>query len=301
MSDLFEPLRGLAEEPARPLPPDEVRRRGDGLRRRRTALQSLAAACAVAVVATGAAVAVDVTRSDERPGGPATGVPLPSATSSSTPGSTSSPTPTATEPAAPTSPAGGGARIPASFPLDLGLEDVRNDGDADVSGPARDLRLLGDLRVCGAPGYTPAVTATDRLTFIAAMPEYVRARDLSTYPDVATARAAAADLVSAYEDCPTFSPDGGETTVTNTVAPADLGQESWAVTQTSETAQFGPMLGQEVVHVVRVGAAVLVAVTNSEGPGAMFPDRLAESVADDAAALEPVVAAMCDLPASDCR
>jgi hypothetical protein len=51
MSDLFDTLHLLVDvlEPA-PLPPQEVRRRGDRMRRRRTARQALVATTVVAIL-----------------------------------------------------------------------------------------------------------------------------------------------------------------------------------------------------------------------------------------------------------
>lgn len=63
MADRLEMLedlgRGLGAAPVRALPAEEVRRRGDRLRLRRTALQALAAAAAVAVAVTGGVLTVD--------------------------------------------------------------------------------------------------------------------------------------------------------------------------------------------------------------------------------------------------
>ena len=54
MPDLFDPLRGTPDQLVRPpLPPAEVRRRGDRLRRRRTVTAATGAALAVALVVGG--------------------------------------------------------------------------------------------------------------------------------------------------------------------------------------------------------------------------------------------------------
>ena len=67
MSDLFASLR--KPEPASPLAPEEVRRRGDRLRRRRAGLVVAGAACAAAVVVGSASLVFgDRTSSDSAPG-----------------------------------------------------------------------------------------------------------------------------------------------------------------------------------------------------------------------------------------
>ena len=54
MSDLFDTLHALVDDPleAWPLPPEEVRRRGDRMRRRRIALQAVALTTVVAMIVT---------------------------------------------------------------------------------------------------------------------------------------------------------------------------------------------------------------------------------------------------------
>lgn len=285
MADLFDTLRDSADDPTSVPPPEQIRRRGDLLRRRRTALRAGAAAVAVAAVATGGVLAAGSLTDGSTPTGPATDGPATSA-----------------PPVTPSEPAPGDdstvARIPASFPLDVGIEELGTDGD--LTGPGRDVRPLADLRVCGQPGYRLPATSTDHLGLVAAMPQFIRNRDLTLHPDPEAATAAAQHLVGAFEACPTHTGMDGETTVTNSVTTGDLGLRSWVVTQTFETEEFGPMLGQEVIQVVLADEALLVSWTSSEGPGATDAERLAASVAEDAAALEPVVAAICELVEADC-
>jgi len=89
MSDLFAPLRDLAEAPTDPLPPAEVRRRGDRRRRLRTGAQTFAAAATMAVVAVGAVTVADRSTSSS-PAPPASQDPSPSELPSPTPSGTPS-------------------------------------------------------------------------------------------------------------------------------------------------------------------------------------------------------------------
>ena len=285
MADLFDPLREYAAPETQVPAPEQIRRRGDRLRRRRMALQTTAAAVTVAAVATGGVLVAGSLTDGSTPTGPATG---------------GTATPIATPGVSPSSAPSGQmvSRIPGSFPLDVGIEELGTDGA--LTGPDRDVRPLVDLPVCGSRGYSGPETAVDELGLVAAMPQFVRSRYLTLRPDAETAAAAAAHLVTAFEECPTYTTPDGETTTTTEVAPGDLGVRSWVVTQTFQTEEWGPMLGQEVVHVVLADEALLVTWTSSEGPGATDAERLADSVAEDAAALEPVVAEVCDLVEADC-
>src|SRR6476659_78805 len=116
MSDLFDPLRDMTREPASSLPATEVRRRGDRQRRRRTAVQVIGGAAAVAVVAFGA-----LTVADRSP-------------------STSREVPPASQGPSPTPAAGPVTRVPDGFPLDDGMLDLDT-----VDGPSRQVNWLTDL------------------------------------------------------------------------------------------------------------------------------------------------------------
>lgn len=76
MPDLFDPLRPADGQPTVPVAATEIRRRGDRLRRRRTAGQVLATACVVGALVTGASL---VAGHDRLPStaGPAGGTPSP--------------------------------------------------------------------------------------------------------------------------------------------------------------------------------------------------------------------------------
>jgi hypothetical protein len=218
MSDLFEPLRTPTGDPTHPLPPEEVRRRGDRLRRRRTVAGSLAAAAAVAVVVAGGALLTGLPGSERSAGDPAA------------------------------TPSGPG------IPADLDLSRDLGDETLDVSPAREDLGVLTRLRVCDA-AYSPADLAVDHLGLTWSAPGDRGGRDLSLYPDAATAESAAGDLVAKFEACPEFAV--GRVRFTTEVTRGDLGDRSWTVARRLDAPGLNPDY-VEVVTVVRVGAAVLV-------------------------------------------
>lgn len=263
MPELFEPLRSLTDEPVQVPPAAEVRRRGDRIRRRRTALQTVGAACLVAALGAGAVTFADQDTRGSAPAGPATHAPTPAATA-----------------------------IPRSFPLAAGIDSNRS-----ATGP--ELGVLTDLQICDADA-SLADTMTDEDAVRVTEPGASRARDLTLYADPAAAHRMVADLAGKYEACPRFTLDNGASYTVNDVRTGDLGDESWTVVRTYESGGQ-PQLGQQVVHLVRVGSAVLVSVTGSEdGPGATDPSALDADVADDTSALEGVVDAMCVFTADGC-
>lgn len=84
MSDPFEELKNLGNEgpPAHPLPAAEVRRRGDRMRRRRTALSVAGATVAVALIASGGLFVGQNLTGSAPDRGPATQAPSPTPTTS---------------------------------------------------------------------------------------------------------------------------------------------------------------------------------------------------------------------------
>lgn len=111
MRDPLDQLKHLSLDGTGPaLSASEVRRRGDHLRRRRTALQATGVAAAVALIAGGGAMISGTLTSTTPPAGPATPTP-------------SSPAP---------SPEDAGA-IPAGFPLDAGIEAAPGMDSTDLA------------------------------------------------------------------------------------------------------------------------------------------------------------------------
>jgi hypothetical protein len=204
------------------------------------------------------------------------------------------PTPTVrpTSSATPTTspPPGTAHRIPDDFPLLAGLPV-----DAAVEGP--DFGPLGPSRVlnplvpsaCGHRVEVP--THVDLLRAAWNNAEDNRERQLVTFETEPAAAAYADALLDLYRLCPTdrLSPDD---LLRSVVVESDLSRHAGAISVLA-TYLGSPRPGLETLHVVRIGHHVLLAVTSNEGGAGTDPDaQAAAQRADDAAALEEVVAAM---------
>jgi hypothetical protein len=239
MSDLFAPLR--SSEPAPTTPPEQVRRRGERIRRRRTAGQVLAAAVLVGAVATGGFLLDGA--------GPRTTPP---------PGPVDRPTATADP-------------EPAPAPVDLTRIDLTRGfpthGDAFVTGPGARVPAFSDFQVCGRPYPGDRPDPMQRLGVSMQAPEDFRARELTVYADAATAQAALDRFVGLFQACPEDPPGGGAVS-RNEVRPVALGDEGRSVLRTYVTDGM-PQLGMEIVHAVRVGQVLLLTSQHDEGSGAL--------------------------------
>ena len=280
MSDPFDTLKHLDEGAAGPaLPASEVRRRGDRMRRRRTAVRALGAACAVAVITTGGiALGGDLTGSSPQP-------PPASQDADTTPDGTRSaePRPVVTE-------------IPAGFPLAEGYP-ADTGSDETLVGPAADAQAFERLDVCDKLAY-PTVGHVDRLAVVFTQPEDYRARELTTYADDASARDALTHLVETYRACPRESFGGTPETVTVTdVRQTGLGDDGYAVVQSYE-ADGRTAIGLTQVQAVRVGNALLLSTTSNEGWG--DAEGVDAAVRDEEASLAPVADAMCTFSDAGC-
>jgi hypothetical protein len=265
MSDLFSPFRDAEQLPTPPV--EDVRRRGDSLRRRRHALQAGGVAAVVAAVAL-AAVGVSgglADRSSEIP--PAT---QPTGTVSTGP---TEPQPTAAV-----------TTIPASFDIAQGLVDSGSD-DELTSGPQ--VNWIADEIACDAD-HSPRDEETDRTAALLAVPQHSAGRDLRVFADQRTAQRVASDFVGWFRDCPTFSLDGGASETTNTVIDPDQEGSSWVVTQTY-TAGGQPQLGQNILLIETIGNAVLVVKDYGEGPGATDEAEMLRKVATLQTETQPMV------------
>lgn len=280
MPDLFEPLKHPDDGPTGPaLPATEVRRRGDRLRRRRTAVRALGAACAVAVIITGGiALGGNMTGSAPQP---------PAATQSAAP----SPSRTRSAEQRPVV-----TGIPEGFPLADGYPAATG-SDQELDGPGPDVNVLADVLVCDQVPH-PTVRSEQRLGVTFTQPEDYRFRELTTYPDEVTASEALTRFVEAYRACPRESFGGTPASVTRTeVRQTGLGDDGYTVLRTYESGGM-PALGLSQTQAVRVGNALLLSGTSSEAS----PDDTSvdAAVRAEETTLRPVVAAMCVFSASGC-
>lgn len=288
MSDPFEILKNLDEgDQGAPLAASEIRLRGDRMRRRRVAARVVGAACVVAVIGTGGIALGSPWTGPTTPNGPARSLqPAGGHEGSASP----SPSPTPTEGPEPVVTA-----IPQDFPLAVGYPDTGSDDE--LVGPGPDVRAFDDVGVCGRPVY-PTADPVERLAATYTAPEDIRSRELTTYPDVATAREALENLVNGHRDCPRESFGGTPESVTLThVRRTRLGSEGFAIVQTYEVGG-ARALGLGQIQVVRVGNALLLSATSSEATGDHA--SVIRNVRSQIRALEPVVSAMCVFSPAGC-
>ena len=286
MSDPFDSLRSFGEGPAhRRLPAAEVRRRGERMRRRRNAMRVVGGAAAVAVITTGG-LALGTSRPDAVPQPP---------TSSQSPGPSpdSGPTPTPPKDTASTT------TIPRRFPIAAGYPTRAEVTDEQVlAGPSPELQVFIDYGACGQKLY-PITEPADRLAVMFRQPEDFRARVLTTYPDVQTAREVLSRLVSGHRACPrdTYE-DTPEPVTLIDVRQTGLGDEGYVVVTTYEQ-DGAPAIGLGLGHAVRVGNALLLSSRSTEG--GPDPQSVDEAVRSETAGLSPVVDAMCVFSAAGCQ
>ncbi|HEX6150045.1 hypothetical protein [Nocardioides sp.] len=184
--------------------------------------------------------------------------------------------------------------IPDSFPLAAGWPD----DDAAEPGPQHGLRgpnrslepLTWDM--CGA-SFTPT-GARDRLRADWNNVEDHRARELITFEDAEAAVVFTGSLLSFWRDCPRQEHDDGYASV-NTVRPTGVGGESWALLRWSEY-DGSPGVGLTLVHVTRLGRAVLIDQASNEGSRDFADEQVDAQIVESAA----VVSAMCGFTEAGC-
>lgn len=166
-------------------------------------------------------------------------------------------------------------------------------GDHTLEGPGPEVPLPAS-EACGAS--LPAPVGTVRQAARLTGPEDHRTRALHVFDEPGAAARFVDDLVDVHAGCP----------------EEDLGDDHVRVTDvrdgspdglTVDVARFlsvagSPVIGLEVLHVVRRGRAVLVDTASGEGSGTESTIRSQVQAQEDAAA--PVVAAMCRFAAAGC-
>lgn len=273
MSDR-DPIRDLENfslegDPVHPLPASEVRRRGDRMRRRRTGALAVGAAAAVAVIATSSVVAAQ------------------NLTGGGSPEPAPQPSPSATRTATPS--AEWLTRVPDGFPLADGWPEPELEAGGEATTPTRG-KVVGPNReilpmtlyVCGKEIATPT-DPVDRLS--AQLPQsFGRERQVGVFPDDSVAQEYVDSVRDAYQGCPRYETDPGDASLSR-VIDLDRGDEAFQVHGNFENADEISE-NVEVVHVVRVGNAVLVERSSGFGPD------VAPIAADHLADMAPPLAAM---------
>ena len=281
MSDPWKTLRDQEGTVDR-LPADEVRRRGDRRRSRRTALQALGATAAVVAVVGGVALTSSglTTTAPEPP--PASQGPSPTQPDEPDVSRGATPATVVTE-------------IPDDFPLALGYPE--DDGsDTSLAAPGPDVEAFDQVTACGQP--FDHGEPTDRLATGFSQPEDYRARELTLYESEEAARDTLSRLAQLFRDCPREEADTDPASASLIdVGPTSLGEETFVIARTYEY-DGAPAIGLELILASRVGNAVLLSsVANEGGSSRRDVDR---QTADQVGALFPVVAQMCVFATGGC-
>jgi len=252
-----------------PLPAAEVRRRGDRIRRRHTAL---AAAGGLAVVAAVAApIAAVALHQDSRRVEPA---PAPHVA----------------------------WRQDVPRTLDLGAVPT---GSSVTFTVRRDGSVVDDVTVCGAPAFStrsdgPAGPAVDAAGASYGEPgtSSSAGRTLAVYPDADAAATAAAGLRAGATGCPVDAHRGGPTYTWSVLPGASVGgaDEGFVVAQ---QVQFDKTTLSDLTafEVARVGNALLITTTHTTAGGQQTID---ETVPNLLTLSAPAVEQMCAFSADPC-
>ena len=271
MSDPDERLSSFDPGPAmNPLPPADVRRRGDRLRRRNNVIAGVGAAVAVAVIVT--PLAILGSRGDDNASpDPAPAPPSPSVTTDGDTGRAVQVT------------------IPGGFPLGDGMA-LDPAIDPVVSGDRGSAELIqASLNICGQDSWARKGT-TDLLgaTWSDGI-EGGEQRTLAVYSSDAEAESALRRIADDVGSCP----DGGGTGYPVVALDSELGEESTAYVE-----QYPQDDDGRSFQVSRVGNALLIDHTYVPAGGDV---AAAQSAVDDLATRAGyVVAAMCVFAADQC-
>lgn len=261
MSDPFDTLRNASPALSAPrLPAEEVRRRGDILRRRRRAIQS-ATTAALAVVLVAFAVGINRDTRDLN---------------------------VAVEPRPVVS-------VPGHFPLTHTYPEVTSP-EQQLQGPGPDVPAFADLSACNR-ALGQAADPVDRLAARFSQPEDSRSRLLTVYGSTKDAVAYFDAIASIYRQCPREIVPNQPDTV-NEIGAVGLGDDAIAIVRRGVGAGGDYRSGIEVIVMVRTGNAVLLSsVSNDGGATPASVEHARQTAEQDVAA---VVAAMCVFANGSC-
>ena len=247
MSDPIHELRELAHQgvDVTPLPPSEVRRRGERLRRRHNALAAVGGVAAIALIATPIAILAGGDNQALQPTNP------------------SSPTVTTTQSATP------GVwltTIPAGFPLAQGWPEPTEPGEGlGIAGPSRNLAVDEPGAMC--PATAVSVPApVDELAATWTQPADYRSRQLLLFASNGQAQQYADWLRDTFANCEGVESGDGYV-ISASVVDYQPVTFAWNATLRSEL-QGAPAPGLQLVQVAVVGNAVLVNAGSDEGSSA---------------------------------
>ncbi len=187
-----------------------------------------------------------------------------------------------------------GGDIPDDFPLAAGWPDgsVAEPGPQHgLRGPDQSLEPLA-WEMCDE-SFT-ATGARDRLRSDWNNVEDYRGRELLTFTDADAAVSFTGSLVSFWRSCPEEEQDDGYVSLTE-VRRTGLGGESWALLRWSEY-DGAAAVGLTVVHVTRLGRAVLIDQSSNEGSRTFADEQVDAQIAESAS----VVSAMCRFTEAGC-
>lgn len=184
--------------------------------------------------------------------------------------------------------------IPDDFPLAAGWPD----DDATEPGPRYGLRgpnrTLEPLTWELCESSFTSMGARARLRADWNNVEDFRARELVTFDDAESAVVFTDALVSFWRGCPRQDHSDGYESV-NDVRRTAVGGESWALLRWSEY-DGSAGVGLTVVHVTRLGRAVLIDQSSNEGSRTFADEQVDEQIAESAG----VVSAMCRYTDAGC-
>jgi predicted small lipoprotein YifL len=176
-------------------------------------------------------------------------------------------------------------RVPADFPLDVGMPQA--DSDTRVSAPSPDGDGLGEVEMCGQVVWPQRETpgGVRRLVASALAPEDYEWRELFVHAGADHAGSAMDVLRQATAEC------RGSANLVWTVLDRDTGHDTVTVGLT-----YSDGLGSSVFQVTRVGSARLLVATYGEGSLASL-DEQADGVTGTT---EEILPAMCVFTRTGC-